>query len=156
MLSSLKRIIKKFANNYTIVYRQPGSYVNGRWVEGDATNTNLEGAVLPLSRNELEIAEKGTFTENDRKLYSIYNHDVGQIVIHKGESYKIHNKRDYSDWTSIDLNLTYLTLSESLEESETEGLSNDEQTIGGGFYDQYSENLGIRIYVLKREGLAND
>ena len=156
MLSGLKRIISKYSNNYTIVDRTEGSYINGRWVEGTATETELEGAVVPLSRNDLKIAEKGTYTEDDRKLYSIYNHDIGQIVIHKSKEYKIHKKPDYSDWTSIDLNLTYLTLSEALEESETEGLSNDEQTIGGGFYDQYSENLGIRIYVLKREGVAND
>lgn len=99
---NFKALIKKFGKINPIAIIKTGGYYDykngGQYVQGEITKVEFTGAVTPLSKNELRFEENGTFTSEDRKLYCYEDFSTGQKIEHKGNTYTIKSKKDYSDF----------------------------------------------------------
>jgi len=73
-----------------------------------------ESVVTPLSFNDLKYDLGGTYTSNDRKLYTYTKIPKGDYIRYKGITYRIHEDKDYSDFTA--------EYNEETQETEGEGL----------------------------------
>ena len=107
-----KRLIKKYSKVpvYQIEegegFRDPNN--GGQWVEGVPQEILIEdGAVVPLSNNDITFDEGGTYTAEDRKLYCYIELKKGTKVKHKGRSYTILEDRDYTDF-DVNLRIYFL------------------------------------------------
>lgn len=53
-----------------VAYRKlPGSYVNGRWVEGGETSFTITASVQPSNGDEMQMVPEG---RRNRKVYTLY------------------------------------------------------------------------------------
>lgn len=68
----------------------------GVWVDGAKTSTPFQGAVFPLSYKELNYGQGGTYTLDDRKLYTYNAFNDGEKVESEGLAYTIKQAKDYS------------------------------------------------------------
>lgn len=72
-------------------------YENGGvWVPGAETSTSFTGVVLPLTNEDLQYYEAGTFTTEDRKIYTTTQLTIGQKVQRNGLEYEVKEEKDYS------------------------------------------------------------
>lgn len=69
----------------------------GKKVQGEPVQTEFDGADFPLSSEDLQFDEAGTYTSEDRKLYTTELLAKGQEVKVKGKLYTVHRERDYAD-----------------------------------------------------------
>ena len=99
---NFKRLIRKYSKNPVYYMQETGGHYDysqgGIWVEGTVDAMEFEGAVVPLSNQDLKYDEGGTYTAQDRKLYTYITFDTGQKIKHKGLEYTIQEKRDYEDF----------------------------------------------------------
>ena len=100
---NFKRLIKKYAKSpvYELVetdgYRD---YENGGiWVGGTMEEILIEdGAVIPLSNDDLKLDEGGTYTIQDKKLYCYKEMKAGTKVKYKEKEYTVMESKDYADF----------------------------------------------------------
>ncbi len=90
-------------NNYSTtlhkVVEPEGSYnqSTGIWeAAGQPELQEISGVIQPLSNNELQFDQGGTYTVHDRKLYTQEALDIGGKVQHEGVNYKVHQSKDYA------------------------------------------------------------
>jgi len=68
----------------------------GVWVEGNVEEIEFDGAVVPLSEENLK--DQHTYTTEDKKLYCYDDLEPNSSVKHKGILYTVMSKKDYSDF----------------------------------------------------------
>ena len=99
---NFKRLIRKYSKYPTFILKETGGYRDpdqgGTWISGKAEEVELEGAVVPLSNDDLNFDEGGTYSREDRKLYCYKEIDKGTKIKHKDKVYTVLEKRDYSDF----------------------------------------------------------
>lgn len=99
---NFKRLISKFGKYPVYLleesegYRDP--YQGGKWVPGEIEEIEIEGAVIPLSNDDLRFDEGGTYTVTDRKLYCYKKMTKGNQIKHKENLYTILESKDYADF----------------------------------------------------------
>lgn len=59
-----------FRKPYTITRHDPGSYVNGYWVEGTESSITIKASVQPLRMDEVEVLPEGKRSSSAVKIYS--------------------------------------------------------------------------------------
>lgn len=74
---------------------------DGDWVEGQKTPVLMDGIFLPLSEDDLQYSEAGTYSVKDKKIYTISPLEEGQQVEYKGKKYTVQNFKDYSDYADV-------------------------------------------------------
>ncbi|MBK5244294.1 MAG: hypothetical protein JJE18_04585 [Eubacteriaceae bacterium] len=102
MAFDFKRLIKKYSVTPAYVQTEtPGSYDadTGEWVPGTLAAVEIDGAIVPLSGQDLTYGEAGTYTIDDRKLYCYDDFKTGLAIKHKDINYTIAQKLDYSDFS---------------------------------------------------------
>lgn len=108
---NFKRLIKKYSKFPLTIKRYSEGYYDykkgGKWVEGEEEIIDLEGAVLPLSNADLNYDEGGTYSKEDRKLYTYIEVKIGEKVTHKEKEYTVQESRDYADF-DIGLNIYFM------------------------------------------------
>lgn len=100
---SFKRLIKKYSKVPAFVIEEKDGYTDyeqgGIYVPGTIEKVLIEnGAIVPLSTQDLEYGEGGTYTKEDRKLYCYVNLVKGTKIEHKGLNYTIQGNLDYGDF----------------------------------------------------------
>lgn len=78
-------------------YRKP----NGDYVKGVEVATPAYGIMLPLTQNDLRYSEAGTYSTNDKKIYTVNPLVLGQKIEYKGAIYTIQSFKDYSDYADV-------------------------------------------------------
>lgn len=103
---NFKRLIKKYSKYPVYLFREGEGYHDpyqgGKWVPGKAEEIEIEGAVVPLSNNDLRFDEGGTYTVEDRKLYCYTKIDKGEQVKHKDTLYTVLEGKAYDDFDTDD------------------------------------------------------
>lgn len=89
------------------VYRNPVGYRDysngGQWIESLPADgikpKRISGIVVPLSNEDLQFDQSGTYTQEDRKVYLRIPDilDKGDEVEFKGKRYRVMRKRDYQE-----------------------------------------------------------
>jgi len=108
---NFKRLINKYSKTPVFYLEETEGYYDysngGVYVPGGVEPTKFEGAVVPLSNEDLNYDEGGTYTTQDRKLYTYNDLKKGQKIEHKELVYTIQEKKDYSDF-DIGLNIYFV------------------------------------------------
>jgi len=99
-----KNLIKKYGKVSPYIQTETEGrfdYANGgEWVPGTTEWIAFEGAIVPLSNRDLTYDENGTYTTDDRKLYTYNYCKVGSKIKHKDIVYTIDKRKDYADFDS--------------------------------------------------------
>ncbi|UQD52309.1 hypothetical protein C0971_10025 [Bacillus methanolicus] len=95
-------LIEEFQVPFTY-YEEAEGYWNdeGDYVKGEVTSIQMYGAILPLSEDDLQYAETGTYSVKDRKIYTTQPLKLNGIIEYKGERFTIQNFKDYSDYADV-------------------------------------------------------
>lgn len=73
----------------------------GEWVESTFETYPMEGIVLPLSEDDLQYAEAGTYSVKDKKIYTTQALEMGQEIEYKNDRYTVQNFKDYTDYADV-------------------------------------------------------
>lgn len=112
-LFNFKGLIKKYERYPPVYLKTAGSYGDdGEYNEEVTGEEEFNGAVVPLTFQELKEAENGEYRAEDRKLYCYRDFKTGEKIRHKGLIYRIDRKKDYSDFDD-GLNIYYLVRSDN-------------------------------------------
>ena len=95
---NFKRLIRKYSK--TIYHLKVEGFHDptqgGRWIE-EVTEKEIDGAVVPLNREDLKCDEGGTWKEDTKKLYSYENMAKGDRIKTNDLEYTIQHLLDYSE-----------------------------------------------------------
>ena len=102
-LMIFKDVINENAIEFIARGEAVGSYSDeGDWVSGNTSIPKIKrGILLPLSEKELKYAEYGTYSVNDKKLFTVEPLHLGQEIEYKGTLYTIQSFKDYTDYTDV-------------------------------------------------------
>mgnify|MGYP007126182118 CR=1 FL=1 len=78
------------------IEQSEGRYEGGIWRPGELVRTAFQAAVVPFSDDQLQFGEAGTYTADDRRLFTYHRLDRGQQVEIDGEMYTVMEERDYA------------------------------------------------------------
>lgn len=73
----------------------------GIWIEGIETEVEIDGAVVPLTTQDvdrLDYRDNLAYVRNSRKLYTHTELNLNDKVKHKGKVYTIQDKKGYEDF----------------------------------------------------------
>lgn len=97
--------IEEFKVTFTTYQESGNGYYNdeGDWVEVEdgPILVQMTGIILPLSEDDLQYVEQGTYSVKDRKLYTTQPLKLGQEIEYKGTKYTVQNFKDYSDYADV-------------------------------------------------------
>lgn len=71
---------------------------NGGKYERVTEKNEIKGAVMPLTREELNYDEGGTWNSEDRKLFTYNTLKKGDKIEYREEEYTIQQRLDFSDY----------------------------------------------------------
>ncbi len=99
---NFKNLIKKYGKNPVYLKSETAGHYDyeagGIWVPGTTTYVTFEGAVVPLSNEDLKYDSGGTYSAEDKKLYSYQAINKGQMVKWKDTLYTINMVKGYEDF----------------------------------------------------------
>lgn len=99
---NFKRLIRKYSKVPAYEIKETDGYTDysqgGVWIPGTIERILIDGAVVPLSKQELEYGEGGSYSIEDRKLYCYVDLIKGTKIEHKELPYTIQEKLDYADF----------------------------------------------------------
>jgi hypothetical protein len=99
---NFKNLIKKYSKTPVYLLEQTEGHYDysqgGIWVPGTITEVEKQGAVLPLTNEDLKYDEGGTYTTQDKKLYTYNDFEVGSKIKHKDLEYTIQEKQGYEEF----------------------------------------------------------
>jgi len=74
---------------------------NGDYIPGANIPVLMDGILLPLTENDLKYSEAGTYSTQDKKIYTLEPLEIGQTINYKGVDYTIQSFKDYSDYADV-------------------------------------------------------
>ncbi|MDD5484056.1 MAG: hypothetical protein PHP98_10500 [Kiritimatiellae bacterium] len=96
-----KQFLRRYETVVAIISNPDGTWSeDGKFAPGEEKTEIVRGAILPLSGDELQQAEGGAYTANDRKLYIHRRLVQGQEVEARGVRYLVRAEKDYSAYAS--------------------------------------------------------
>jgi len=94
--------VEEFKVPFTYIEKNNGGHWQaGEWVKGTETRIKMYGIVLPLSEDDLQYAEAGTYRAKDKKIYTTQPLQLNAEVEYKGDRYTIQNFKDYSEYADV-------------------------------------------------------
>ncbi|MGG1483556.1 hypothetical protein ABEI56_05650 [Peribacillus castrilensis] len=92
-------MVDRYGSELQLLNQASGTWAdNGDWIEGiDTTPTTFIGALAPLSVDDLQYAEEGTYSEKDRRLYTTEKLYKEQRFVQKEIPYTIQAEIPYGD-----------------------------------------------------------
>ncbi|AFC32139.1 hypothetical protein PM3016_5439 [Paenibacillus mucilaginosus 3016] len=77
-------------------------YANGgKWVPGYGAPVEMEGIIVPMSFEELQLETGGTYTRDDRKIYVRLPAElaIDDRIMHKGLEYRVLEAKPYDEYS---------------------------------------------------------
>ncbi|MDE3837933.1 hypothetical protein C0966_00730 [Bacillus methanolicus] len=94
-------LIEEFQVPFTYYEETEGHWEEIYYVKDDPTPVEMYGAILPLSEDDLQYAEAGTYSVKDRKIYTTQPLKLNSTIEYKGDKYTIQSFKDYSDYADV-------------------------------------------------------
>ena len=99
---NFKRLISKYSKLHVYYLEEAEGYHDptqgGKWIPGVITEVEIEGAIIPLSNEDLRFDEGGTYMQSDRKLYCYKEMVKGTKIKHDSKNYTILEGKTYKDF----------------------------------------------------------
>ena len=91
------------------IVKTDGAYgINGIWINGAEDIIDFQGAILPLSTNDLKFEANGTHFADSEKLSTYTILKNGQYIIDsEGERFQVQSTKPYNPYASS-LNIYYI------------------------------------------------
>lgn len=70
----------------------------GIWVPAQTVEVAVHGVFLPFTEDDLRYSGAGTYTTQDRKLYTLTELEEGKKIKYKGITYTVQGFKDYTDY----------------------------------------------------------
>lgn len=94
--------VEEFKVPFIVIKQTEGHWTDGgEWVPGGTETVPMEGIVLPLSEDDLQYTEAGTYSVKDKKIYTTQALEMGQEIDFKGDKYTVQNFKDYTDYADV-------------------------------------------------------
>jgi hypothetical protein len=93
--------IEEFKVPFIYYQKTEGYWSKGDYVEGNETPVQMYGIILPLSEDDLQYEEAGTYSVKDKKIYTTVPLQLNREIEYKGDRYTIQNFKDYSDYADV-------------------------------------------------------
>ncbi|WP_117017528.1 hypothetical protein [Aeribacillus pallidus] len=90
-------LIEEFGKPFTYYEETEGYWHKGEYIEGSTTPVQLYGVFLPLSEDDLQYSEAGTYSAKDKKLYTTVPLKLNAKIEYKSDFYTVQGFKDYSD-----------------------------------------------------------
>lgn len=103
MIYNFKRLVRKYSNSFTLRRYGEGTFVDGRYQEGDLLEMTMTGAIVPFTTRKI-YGSGGYLTTADRQLFMIERIEgslKGAEVLYKGKTYSIEEDADYTDFSDV-------------------------------------------------------
>lgn len=100
---NFKRLIKRYSKVPVYELKETPGFNDpnqgGIFVPGKIKKIQIENAaIVPLTNEELQYDEGGTYSTEDRKLYCYTELEKGTKIKHKEKDYTVMESRDYEDF----------------------------------------------------------
>lgn len=100
---NFERLIKKYSKFPVYELKETEGYHDpnqgGIYIQGTIEEILIEGAaVVPLSNDDLNYGEGGTYTTEDRKMYCYTKIEKGTKIKFKDKDYTVMESKDYEDF----------------------------------------------------------
>lgn len=96
-------LIQKHSQPFKIINSEGGRWndESGEWESGEESPIDGSGVILPLSSEDLKFGDGGTYTADDRKIFTSNKLTIGQFVEIKEKRYRVASAKDYEDYAGI-------------------------------------------------------
>ncbi len=74
---------------------------NGKLIEYPESTVNVNGALVPMSANQIRKYENGMYTAKDRMFYCRQDLPDGSKIDDGTSVYRITQDQDYREWTNV-------------------------------------------------------
>lgn len=101
-LYNFNRLIDKYSVDFTFISTSEGSYIGGKYVEGEKAETTYRGAIVPISDSKI-YQSGGVLTTKDRQLYMkvpVEKALTNAKIKFKGNVYKIEQETNFDDYSN--------------------------------------------------------
>lgn len=88
--------LREYMQDAYLKKREEGHYDGGIWIPGEEVTVSFKAAITTFSDDYLQFGESGTYTEDDRKVFTYKKLERGQKITIANEQYTITGERDYS------------------------------------------------------------
>ena len=86
--------VEEFKVSFTALNEAQGAYNDaGKWIAGAPAEMPMTGIILPLSTDELRRGVNGTYTAQDRKVYTTTPLKIGQKIKYNGDAFQIDEEK---------------------------------------------------------------
>ena len=94
--------IEEFKVSFSSINESQGAYNDaGKWIPGQPAETPMSGIILPLSTDELRRDVNGTYTAQDRKVYTTTPLKIGQKIKYNGDTFQVDEEKPYQDYADV-------------------------------------------------------
>ena len=104
LLYKFAKLIEKYSVSCQLVEIAEGSWKAGKWIEGEQTTTDINGAIVPISEKRIQNSG-GSYKQGDCEFITtkpLVIHS-NTYIIHKGKKYKLEDATDYSDYADFNI-----------------------------------------------------
>lgn len=100
MFIDISDLMEEWETTITVLKKE-GQYKGGRWDSEAETEEETLAVVVPLSNDDLQYDENGTYTKQDIKVYIRYPIASNAEITYKGKKYKVQEQGDYSEYSNV-------------------------------------------------------
>jgi hypothetical protein len=94
-------VLRRYELPYILVRQGEGSYNSvGVYRPPEKERIALRGSIQPLGDRLLQL-DGGRYSEDDRKLFSRYRHQNGDVIEHEGRQYTIEMDDNWSGYSDV-------------------------------------------------------
>lgn len=103
-LYNFARLIKKYAVSCKLVSFTEGEWKAGKWYEGEKTETDISGAVVPINEKRIQNSG-GSYKQGDCEFITTQPVTINSntYLVHKEKKYKLEDTTDYSDYADFNV-----------------------------------------------------
>lgn len=96
-------VFAELAIDITLIDRSGGAHdpATGIWQPGTPAESTIRVIVVPLTADDLRYDDTGTWSPQDRKVYTQQPLQLGQQIRDAGRTYTLQTERDYSDYAGL-------------------------------------------------------
>lgn len=95
-MMDFRHFLRPFLVTIHQIVTTEGKYEGGVWVPGTEERIPFKAAVVPFNDDMLQFGEAGTYTDNDRRVFTYRKLQDGDKLEIDGERYTVFGERDFS------------------------------------------------------------
>lgn len=117
MFIDMTDLLEEWETSIIVMVPSEGRLEGGRWIPGKEVPEERQAVVVPLSNDDLRYDENGTYTRQDKKVYTHFPLENGTGIVYDNLQYKITDPKDYSAHSNV-----YVYFAKRIEQGGSKGM----------------------------------